>query len=89
MFGNTQLDRDLDRNKEIIRILAKTEHKDMYTSPLLVGKVADQKGSIYLGTPQFERETVGRGASLDVKGKSSCTELTKIKRKSKNSFKGD
>lgn len=38
VFGNTQLDQYLDRNGKIIRILAKTEHKGMYTSPLLVGE---------------------------------------------------
>ena len=38
MFGNMPLDQDLDRNREIVRILGKTEHKGMYTSPLLVGE---------------------------------------------------
>lgn len=38
MFGNPRLDQDLDRNREIVSILAKTEHKGMYTSPLLVGE---------------------------------------------------
>lgn len=38
VFGNMQLDQDLDRNREIIRILGKNEHKVMYTFPLLVGE---------------------------------------------------
>lgn len=72
VFGNMQLDQDLDRNREIIRILGKNEHKGMLHISLACGRrqVVDQKGSTYLGIPDFERETrVGRGASLDIKRK--------------------
>lgn len=49
VFGNTRLDQDLDRNRAIIRILAKTERKGMSTSPLLVG---EDKINVF-GDPSF------------------------------------